>query len=187
MALHEDVVQGVRSWIKSVLELTDSQVLPFDAMYEKDFKEELPFLTVQLLAMRRLGVESRFQLEGDQLYGSNRSEYVLSINLQGFGLGSHDWLLELANAQHSIPAQEALDAAFLSVVRFGNIIDISVFLDTDMEIRHSVDLEMGLSVTGSKFEAVPLENVDISGIEFQKKPIDDEDDDSISINLVIEV
>jgi len=193
MSTHEDITQGVRSWVKAGLGLTDSQILPFDAMFEKDFKEELPFLAVKVLAMPQIGRSESLQTfdaeEEDPLLAIkqfSRAPHSVTVDIFGYGLGAHEWMLEIHKMTESIEAQDALDAAFLSIVRMDDPSDLSEFLDTDMEMRFLMSIEFGITISGSKYAAVPLETIDVD-MQLQKKPINETDEDSLVIDNEFEL
>lgn len=192
MSIHEEITQGVRAWIRAGLGLPTEKVLPFDAQFSKDFKGALPFLTVRILAMPQIGRNEILQAyDSDEpdsalaVKGYSRAPHRVNVEIQGYGLGAYDWMLEMQKMEESIAAQDALDANFLSVSLIEEPTDLSEFLETDMEMRFVMNVEFGITISGNKYAAIPLEAVDIN-MELQKTPLDEIDPDLLDVNVDID-
>lgn len=166
MAVREDIIQGVRTWLKSSESLTNAQVIVADTAMQRP---PLPYLTVKVISPD--GVIGRDELveglDGDSLPTSTvRGERRATVSLQGFGAAAEDWL-ESAMLRRRLPTiQNVLIGVGLTIEPMGAIRDLSRLVDTSIEPRFSLDLEVTYRIESdpaSETEALTIEGTYVLG------------------------
>lgn len=160
MAVREDILQGIRTWLKTSESLTDVQVVPAD---DDGPRPSLPYLTVKVLtADAEFGRDEDIRgLDGDSLPTLYvRGERRATVSVQAFGTAAEAWLSNALLKRRLPSIQAALIGVGLTVEPMGPIRDISRLLDTSIEPRFVLDLEVTYvlaSDTVSETEALTVE------------------------------
>lgn len=146
MSVREDLLQAARGAIKAALTLTDAQVIPAD---DKGPRPPLPYLTVKITTA---GGSSGYHPEDipgcDGVTGDpttkGRASYVATASVQGFGATAAGWLDELPLRLRRPAVLDTL--ATVAVRPLGGVVDVSALLDTEIEHRYALDLEVAYAV-----------------------------------------
>lgn len=142
MAVREDILQGIRTWLKASESLTNAQIIPSD---DDGPRPPLPYLTVKVLtADAEIGHDEDIRaLDGGGLPTIKaRGERRATVSVQAYGTAAEAWL-STALLKRRLPSiQEILIGAGLTIEPLGPIRDISRLVDTSFEARFSLDLEV---------------------------------------------
>lgn len=147
MAVREDILQGIRTWLKTSESLTDAQVIPAD---DDGPRPALPYLTVKVLtADAEIGRDEDVRStdgSGDPTLVV-RGERRATVSVQAFGTTAEGWL-STALLKRRLPSiQEVLLGVGLTIEPMGPIRDLSRLVDTAIEPRFGVDLEVTYLLT----------------------------------------
>ncbi len=182
MGLREDIIQGVREWLKAGIGLSDDEVRPIDALFDEDLRPELSYMTVNVRGLRQIGFSEMALEDGASLTTTTRTERIALVSLNAYGPDAFEWLVAATLLADHWEANEALSDADLAFPLFSEIRDLSEFMDNAREERFQVDLEIGVSVDSEPVETPPAEHFLIE-IELQKEPIDEDDPDALVVEL----
>lgn len=141
MAVREDILQGVRSWLMLAATLTDDQVIVAN---DGGPRPELPYLTVLVLvADIQVGEDEVIRgLSGATPTVKVRGTRRATVSVQAFGAAAEEWLV-LARLGLRLPTVQAdLLSSGLSIEPQGAPRDISRVLDTGIESRFTWDLDV---------------------------------------------
>jgi hypothetical protein len=132
-SVSHQVVQAFRIWVKSVIALTDEQIIPADAPGDRP---PLPYLTVKALVTDiQVGTDflhSGVDGEDNPFYQADGIRRA-TLSIRGYGKLSQTWLENL-KLLASIPRSlDILDQVGLSLVPLGGIQDLTEVLDTTQE------------------------------------------------------
>lgn len=142
MAVREDILQGVRTWLKASEGLTNAQVIVADAKMQRP---PLPYITVKVLtADAEVGHDEDIRaLDGGGLPTIKvRGERRATVSVQAFGSTAEGWLSSALLKRRLPSVQETLLSVGLTIEPLGPIRDISRLVDTSIEARFSLDLEV---------------------------------------------
>lgn len=171
MAVREDILQGVRTWLKSSESLTDAQVIPAD---DDGPRPPLPYVTVKvLMADEEIGEDELIEgLDGDSLPEVKvRGERRATVSVQGFGTAAQEWLSSALLKRRLPSIQNVLIGVGLTLNPLSSLRDISRLLDTAIEARVALDLDVTYrleSDTESETEALSV----VSTLTFDGEPSD---------------
>lgn len=155
MSIRDTIVQGVREWMKTVLSLTDEDVIVAEDP-GKGPKPALPFATVQVTALGLpvSGDDVRYSFDGGgaaqrQTYGNREA----TVAIDCYGTGADDWPGMLQLALTAGADFSDLDAAGFSLNALSGPTNVNALIDTGYERRTRLELRAYYRVNT---EAVPV-------------------------------
>lgn len=172
MAVREDILQGIRTWLKASESLTDAQVIAADALGA--VKPTAPFLTVKVLsADSRIGEDELIDAldGGGDLTTKMRGERRATVSVQGFGAGAEDWLVNAGLKLGQRASVEALIGVGLTVRKLGAVRDISQTLDTGIVRRFIAEFDVTYQLDSDAVSEVAAATVEAT-YNFDGQPTD---------------
>lgn len=167
MGIREDITQVVREWVKLAGGAPGSP-LPNELVLKEvrgDFKgrPSPPYFTVLVtLADSPVGVDEsgHFDDGAGGVEWRARGGRLASVSVQGFGALTRDAIDDIAIRLTRPDVQSLLDAAGLTVINRGNVLDVSTFIDTEIEPRFLREFELSYDIRDSGPGAPELETVE---------------------------
>ena len=71
-----------------------------------------------------------------------------TASIQGYGDGTSDWLEAAVLGLQRPSVRDIIDAAGITIVPIGDVLDLSTLLDTSIEPRFSLDVALGFTLRG---------------------------------------
>jgi len=169
MSIKNDIIQGVRLFLKSALSLDDDSVI---LAHDKGPRPALPYCVVRLISIAPQGEDEEIYLlnEDEEPVLKVRGHRLAQVEVQTFGAGAEDWLDSAVLALRFPSIKAILDTAGFSISSYGGITDLTGLLDTSFESRAAMELTIAY-----RFENVPEVLVEL--MELDVEPIDDADED----------
>jgi len=157
VTIKETVIQAIRTYLKAhsaSSALTNAQVIPAD---DKGPRPALPYMTVSVGANSKVGTDEICDIVVATVpYKYARSQRTITVTVDGFGLGSEDWL-ETSSIGFNLPNQQkTLRDLDLTARPNGDIIDLSSMRDTAIEYHFSQDWTVDLCWTSANQEQVEV-------------------------------
>lgn len=172
----ETIIQACREWIKTVIGWDDHcgavRVIKAQKGPDKGPRPALPYLVVNLDVFgRTIGTDETVnKTSGSTSHRKGDRSGVL--NVQGFGLGSDDWLEMLALYIHKTETP-------LTVSSAGDIIDISEIAGSNIEARFSRDFDISYVVDDAVTGGFDPADTFITTVE--------NEDETLSIPLTVDL
>lgn len=133
--MSEAILQGTRTLLKTLLSLSDDQVVP---AREEGPRPDLPYLTVLVIApdVPVGSSERRHAIDVDdfpteQIWGQRQA----TVQIDGFGDGALDWLEDFEQELERESSGDLMETVGLSLVSLGGVQNLTRVLDTDWEPR----------------------------------------------------
>ncbi len=188
MTVEERLNTAIRQWLKAAVTpaLTDRQVVVSD---EGAVRAPLPHLRLDWsqLAEQR-GEDERHVVVSDEGTPAERVELVMRgarravLEVQAFGAGALDWLLEAALALADPSVTRVLAEAGVCVRASGPVIDVGALLDTAREDRWAQEFEVTYRIERAR-DVLPVATAEVVADLYTSTP---DDDDALALNLTLE-
>lgn len=186
MTTRETILQAVRSWFKTALGITDSQIIPAD---DKGPRPALPYLTVKVItADIPVGTDETIRELNpatDVPTVRGRGHRSGTVSVQGFGADSAGWMEVAALRLRYDSIQRLLSDAGIAVInRGGGVSDISALVDTEIEARYVRDFEISYTVLDTDAEDL----TEAARVEYDVTLKDQESDpDPLTVSIGIDI
>jgi len=158
MSIHEDILQAVRSWLKTALTLTDAKVIVAE---DDGPRPAMPYLTVKVLAhdIPEGWDEVIRTISGDNPVNAVRGQRSFTVSVQGFGAGAEEYLQDAVLSLQLDSTQDSLTDAKISLFPLGGATPDAAVRDTSFEPRFIREFEGHYQITSGTATGVPLEDV----------------------------
>ncbi|MFB6373833.1 MAG: LIC_12616 family protein [Bradymonadaceae bacterium] len=182
MAIHENIKQGVRDWLKQVNGLTDEQCI-----LEREWDAERPDKPYLGLRLTSSG-EPTFDESVNGIKNNNPSHKTHSgrtavATVNGYGVQTADWMETAQQSLKNPKVRDALGNAGLTIRRMRNgLNDVTQLVGTGFESRYAVEFQIAYRLVSDEVETYPeVSTVDIN-LDLEDPQKDDTYEDDVVIN-----